>query len=369
MALSLRRRIALEISRSLNKDIIREHPLRTVFWESTLRCNLRCRHCGSDCKVASQTPDMPFEDLEPVLDSIARKCSPEKVFFIISGGEPLMRPDLEDCGRRLMERGFPWGMVTNGYALTPARLVSLVKAGLRSISVSLDGMMDDHDWMRGRDGSFERASAAIKTICDFNAKLPVEHRLGFDAITCVNSRNITHLDEIKEHLLSLGARQWRIFPIIPMGRAKDDPEMRLTAGQTREVLDFIVRTKKEGRMAVNYACEDFLGNYEGSARDNFFLCNAGISVASVLIDGSVSACTSIRSDYHQGNIYHEDFMEIWEKRFEKYRDHSWMKTGICAECRYFRYCQGNGMHLRDGEGRLIQCNLMKVEGKKYSDLL
>ena len=125
-------------------------------------------------------------------------------------------------------------------------------------------------------------------------------------------------------------------------------------------MEFIKATRKEGRIIASYGCEGFLGNYEGEVRDHFFFCNAGVSVAGVLSDGSISACTSIRSDYHQGNIYKDDFMEVWEKRFQPYRDHSWMKTGECADCKYWKYCRGNGMHLRDADGKLIVCHLRRI---------
>ena len=361
MSLSLRQRIALEINRSLTKEDIREHRLQAVFWESTLRCNLHCRHCGSDCKAAAAAPDMPFKDFSKVLESISERYDPHTVLVIVSGGEPLMRRDLEYCGEQMYLMGFPWGLVTNGYALTLERFRNMVGSGLRAISVSIDGLEEDHDWMRGRQTSFRRASDAIRMICEHNASVPEQFRLGFDAITCVNARNISRLEELKEHLISLGADAWRLFTIVPMGRAKDDPELQLTGEQVRQVMDFIVRTRKEGRIRCNYACEGFLGEYEGIARDRLFMCDAGVSVGSVLIDGSISACTSIRSDYHQGNIYKDDFIDVWENRFQQYRDHGWMKTGECASCRYWRYCRGSGMHLRNSDGSLIQCNLRKME--------
>ena len=113
--LTLRRKVALELNRHLNDKIKQEHSLRQLFWECTLRCNLNCRHCGSDCKKTSGTSDMPLADFLKVLDSITKKYDPHKVFVIISGGEPLMRQDLEECGLAIYKKGFPWGMVTNGY--------------------------------------------------------------------------------------------------------------------------------------------------------------------------------------------------------------------------------------------------------------
>ena len=105
----------------------------------------------------------------------------------------------------------------------------------------------------------------------------------------------------------------------------------------------------------------FLGNYEAEVRDTFFACRAGISVGSVLIDGAISACPSIRADYHQGNIYENDFMEVWNHRFKPYRDREWMKKDECADCKYFRFCKGNGMHLRDENGDLLFCHLKRLQ--------
>lgn len=61
-------------------------------------------------------------------------------------------------------------------------------------------------------------------------------------------------------------------------------------------------------------------------------------------DGSISACTSIRGKHIQGNIYQDDFMSVWESRFEKYRDRAWAKKGACKSCKMWSFCQGNGMH-------------------------
>ena len=109
--LTPRRWLALEIFRRMKHERVEEHPLRQLFWECTLRCNVRCRHCGSDCKSSPATPDMPLQDFLKVLDSIATHTNPHDVFVIISGGEPTVREDLETCGKEISRRGYPWGMV------------------------------------------------------------------------------------------------------------------------------------------------------------------------------------------------------------------------------------------------------------------
>lgn len=352
--LSFRRKIALELSRKMQNDLIESHPLKQLFWECTLRCNLHCRHCGSDCKTLANYPDMPLQDFAGVLDDIASKVNPHEVFVILTGGEPLMREDLEACGKAIYDKGFPWGIVTNGLYLTEERFHSLLNAGMHSATVSLDGLEEDHNWMRGNTSSFYRASQAIEMM---------NEAVGFtsDVVTCVNKRNCTHLDELKEYLISLGTESWRLFTVFPTGRAAINTDLQLNSEELRNLMDFIVRTRKEGKIKASYGCEGFLGNYEGDVRDTFFLCRAGITVGSVLIDGSISSCPSIRADYHQGNIYQDNFMDVWESKFLPYRNREWMQKDECADCKYFRYCRGNGMHLRNGNGKLMFCHLKRLQ--------
>ena len=122
----------------------------------------------------------------------------------------------------------------------------------------------------------------------------------------------------------------------------------------------IADTRKEGKIAVQYGCEGFLGAYEGDVRNHFFACQAGVTVGSVLADGAISACASIRANYSQGNIYTDNFWEVWNSRFAPYRNREWMRTGECADCSFFRYCKGNGMHLRDENGKLMFCHLKRL---------
>ena len=352
--LTLRHRIGLEIARKLNNDLLKEHPLKQLFWECTLCCNLHCRHCGSDCKKIAGHPDMPKEDFLKVLDSVAASTDPHQVFVIITGGEPLMREDLEECGKAIYDKGFPWGMVTNGLYMTRERFRRLLASGLHTATVSLDGFAADHNWMRGNPQSFERAVEAIKMMAE-------EPGFVFDVVTCVNKHSYMRLEEMKEFLLSLGVKRWRLFTVFPVGRAAKDPELQLSNRDFRGVMEFIKRTRKEGRIKTAYGCEGFLGNYEGDVRDHFFHCQAGVSVGTVLVDGAISACPSIRADYHQGNIYKDDFMEVWNNKYQPYRDREWMRKGECADCEFFRYCKGNGMHLRDGKGDLLFCHYKRLQ--------
>lgn len=350
--ISIKQALGLDVFNGLVKLQARRHELRQLFWECTQRCNMKCRHCGSDCKFSSDHKDMPFEDFEKVLVRLCEVYNPNDILIIVSGGEPLMREDIVDVGGRISTLGYPWGMVSNGRLMSDTMIRNLVGAGMKAVSISLDGLEEEHNWMRGNKESFRYASHAIETL----AGQPV----AFDVVTCVYGRNFTQLDRIREHLIGMGVRQWRLLTVFPVGRAASDPELQLSHDQKRALMDFIVATRKEGRIKASFGCEGFLGGYEMKVRDHFFTCQAGISVASVRIDGAISACTSVRADYDQGNIYSDDFVDVWENRFADMRDRGWARTGDCAKCRYWKWCHGDGLHLRDSEGRLLQCTMREL---------
>ena len=352
--LGLRKRLGLELFAQLYKHTVEEHPLRTLFWECTLRCNLNCRHCGSDCRAEATVPDMPLEDFLRVVDEqITPHVDPHKMMIVISGGEVLVRKDLERAGLELYRRGYPWGIVTNALALTPERFESLLRAGLHSISVSFDGFEEQHNYIRRNPHSYERALAALRMIA-------ADGTVAYDAVTCVTGALVLRLEEMKELLIANGIKHWRIFTIFPVGRAADDPTLRLTDEQFREVMEFIRRTRREGRIDLSYACEGFLGGYETEVRDSFYYCSAGVTTASIRVDGALSGCTSIRSNFNQGNIYRDNFWEVWSNRYEPFRNREWARRDECGDCRMFRYCQGGGMHLRDEEGKLLMCHYKRL---------
>ncbi len=351
--LTFKKKVALELFRQIRKNRTKIHDLHTLFWECTLRCNLSCKHCGSDCRVVANQPDMPVEDFLKVVDEITPYVEPNKVMVVFTGGEALSRKDLEVCGLELYKRGFPWGVVSNGMYMTRKRLDSLLASGLHSATISLDGFEEEHNWMRGHPKSFENAVHAISMLAE-------EKEIVWDVVTCVNRKNIDDLPEFKEFLLHLGTKRWRIFTIFPVGRAAQHPEFQLNDEEFTRVLDFIRDTRREGRIRLDYGCEGFLGNYEMEVRDHFFQCNAGIDTASVLADGAISGCPSIRANFHQGNIYRDRFIDVWNHGFGKYRDRNWARKGQCADCKMFRYCEGNGMHLYDDNNNLLVCHYNRI---------
>lgn len=350
---SLQHNLKLMVRSQQNEKRKHRRVLTQLFWECTLRCNLSCIHCGSDCRaVEKDRGEMPLADFVKVLDDVRKNINPKWLLVVTTGGEPLLRKDILEVGREITRRGFIWGMVSNGLMLTHTRLNELIDAGLKTIAVSLDGFANDHNWMRGSSKSFAAVESAIEAL--------VDRKITWDIITCANHRNLASLPALKEWLIAKGVRKWRIFTIFPAGRALDHDELHLNGQELHQLMDFIVETRREGRIKLSYSCEGFMGEYENRIRDHQFFCQAGINVASVRYDGAVSGCLSIRSDFNQGNIYEKPFSEIWKEGFEQFRNREWMRTGICEDCKFWRYCEGNGMHLRDSNGALTLCNLAKM---------
>lgn len=300
---------------------------------------------------------MPLNDFINALKTIPPKEKVKNFHVVLTGGEPLLRPDIEETGRQLCANGCHWGMVSNGYFYTAEKQKKLLQAGMESLTISLDGLKESHDWMRGKNGSYNHAIEAISLAAK-------EKRLSFDVVTCVNKRNIGELSEIYDSLNGLGVRQWRIFTIIPIGRAKNEPDLHLSNTQFVELMEFI-KTKREQQnqqMRVTFSCEGYLGRYECKVRNMPFFCHAGINIASVLIDGRISACPNIDRDrFSQGNIYTDNFFEVWNNRFEPFRNRNWAKKGKCKDCKVFNLCLGNGMHNWHGScDEVLNCHYRKT---------
>ncbi len=333
----------------------RVHPLRYLFLEVTSRCNLRCRHCGSDCDRTPREGELTTGEWLAVVDRIADGFDPRSLVLVITGGEPLCRPDLDDILARIQARGLAWGMVTNGQALGPAALQHLLGRGLRSLTVSLDGLRTTHDALRGGPGAFDRAIRAIRAAAEAHARgaLPFT-----DVVTCAHPANLDELLAVRALLEATGVPAWRLFPIFPRGRARQNEDLLLAPAQLRALLEFVAasRRRRTGTLRVDLSCEGYLPPaVDRAVRDEPYFCRAGVSVASVLCDGAIGACPSVSRALVQGNVRTDDLVEVWERRFAPHRDRAWMRTGACAACADFGRCLGNSLHLWDAETGTIGC--------------
>jgi radical SAM enzyme (rSAM/lipoprotein system) len=337
------RSIVHPLYKSLETDI---HPLRYLFIEITQKCNLHCRHCGSDCTKDARLPELTTKQWSDFFEKLAADFSPEDLVLVITGGEPFCAPAFPSLLAKISSLGLRWGMVTNGYALTPGNIREILRHRISSITVSVDGLEISHDWLRGRKGSFARAEAGLRRLA--SAGIPF-----LDVVTCVHPGNLRELDDIKALLVSLGVKHWRLFSIFPKGRAAANRELLLGAEDTRRMLDWIARQRKatpRDRISINFSCEGYLPKeIDEKVRDEPYFCRAGINIGSVLCDGSISACPNISRSLVQGNILTDDFRKVWEEKFEPFRNRDWMRKGPCKTCPEWKRCRGNSMHLWDDE--------------------
>lgn len=342
----LRRRL-LPVHQGLERRL---HELCYLFFEITQRCNLSCRHCGSDCTCDLTQPDLPQAEVLRVLEGVRRRHDPSGVTVALAGGEPLVYPGFFELATAVTALGFPWGMVTNGWALDEAAVERARRASMRTVTVSYDGPRALHDWLRGRPGSHERAARALAAL----ARAPWLEAL--DVVTCVHPRNLAHLDETRAQLTALGVPRMRVATIAPIGRAEHDGELALAPEQLRGLLAWIADRRGTPGTAVTFSEAGYVGVCDGAVRDHPYFCRAGVNVAGIMVDGTILACPNIDRRLGQGNIATDDFCEVWEKGYGPLRDRSWMRTADCENCGEWRHCQGHALHLWDPDaGRTRVC--------------
>lgn len=341
---------------AFREDELRPHPrLHSLFFELTDKCNERCRHCGSRCMDEPGTGRIPGEeaerpDMQPdewmrVLDEVKEDFDLTHTRLCITGGEPLLYPGFKEVLEYAHRLGYRWGMTSNGTLIDGEWAHFLADAGMKTISVSIDGLEATHDRFRQTPGGYAGAMQGIAALLRENA---FEH---VQITTVVHHGNIDELDELYDICLKTGVRSWRVINIEPIGRAKDDPSLMLTDDELIRMFSFIENKRKDldTKITVTYGCSHFLGpKHERESRKWYFLCNAGVYTASITHTGDCVACLDIprRPELVQGNVREGRFSDIWYNGYEIFRN-DYRKKGKCAHCRYYRYCAGDSFHTWD----------------------
>jgi radical SAM protein with 4Fe4S-binding SPASM domain len=158
-------------------------------------------------------------------------------------------------------------------------------------------------------------------------------------------------------LMDLGVGAWRLFTISPIGRAREQEALQLSPEGFRELMARVEDFRRQGGLPVEYSESGFLGIHECRVRKEPFFCRAGINIAGIMADGDILACPNIDRAYAQGNLRKDTFMDVWEGRYQVFRDRRWMRSGPCVGCSQWRACQGNSFHLREpGQGPTRLCH-------------
>ncbi len=318
--------------------------LHYLFLELTLRCNEKCIHCGSRCGEV-RSDELTTEQYKYFLDEIKRDFGTEGFMLCVTGGEPLLRKDFFEIMGYANQLGFRWGMTTNATLIDDNVAERLRECGMRTVSVSIDGLRETHDAFRRTQGGYHKAMRGIKALISNGGFQHVQ------VTTVVHRQNIGELEMIYRSLEDVDIDSWRIMNIEPIGRAQDFPELMLHKQDYLDLFQFM-KEKRSNEIPVTYGCSHFLGlEYEREVRDWYFLCNAGIYTASIMANGDIGACLDIdrRPELIYGNILKDNFKEVWENSFAEYRRNRYEDNEKCRGCREREFCGGGAFHSWDFE--------------------
>ena len=316
--------------------------LRKLFFELTLQCNERCFHCGSSC-TAARGDELSRDEWIRIIDEVKADFGTSRIQLCITGGEPLLNRDFFDIMGHAHEQGFRWGMTSNATLITPEVAQRLASVGMGTISVSIDGLRDTHDELRGLRGGYDRAMAGIQNLIDVGAFHAIQ------VTTVVNHGNIGQLDELFAIMDGLDIDSWRVINLEPIGRALLRPDLMLTPDDYRRLFEFS-REKRRAGYPLEYGCSHYLGlDYEAEVREWYWLCNAGVYTASIMANGDIGACLDIERgpETIQGNIRTERLRDVWERRFELFRRDLSELNPTCRACEHARFCRGDAHHSWD----------------------
>ncbi len=334
---------------------------RLVFWETTAGCNLRCIHCRR-IEVADQlTPqDLSTREAFHLIDQIAAEGSP---VFVLSGGEPLMRPDIFEIAHYATDAGLPVALATNG-TLIDAGVAGQIKAsGVKRVSISFDGAdAPTHDAFRSLVGSFEAAVRGFQALRAVG--LPVQIN------TTVAKHNQSQLEAVLALAKNLGAVALHLFLLVPVGCGVEIADDQMVSAEDYErILNWLYDTERaEPDLQLKATCAPHYfrvmrqrraaenrqgirqdlpashqrqvhGHPHGQMHAATKGCLAGTGVCFVSHRGQVFPCGYLPVE--AGNVREQTFGAIWQDSslFAEMRDPD-LLTGKCGACQFKTLCSG-----------------------------
>ena len=316
---------------------------KLIAWEITRSCNLDCIHCRAGASRGPYKNELTTEEIFRIMQEIKEVGNP---IIILTGGEPLLRPDVFDIASKAVEFGFKPVLATNGTLITEEIAEKIKKCGIARVSISLDGSTAEaHDNFRKMQGAFEGALKGIHILK--KAGIP------FQINTTVTKTNLDEIPKVHELAKKLGAVAHHIFVLVPVGRGKDIKES-LTPEEYEEVLNWFYEQRDKSNLQLKATCaptyyrilrerakaEGKKVNFETFGLDAVTRgCLAGIGFCFISHVGIVQTCGYL--EIPCGDLRKQSFKEIWENSevFNNLRDFKKYK-GKCGRCEYIRVCGG-----------------------------
>ncbi|MEW6364539.1 MAG: radical SAM protein [Acidobacteriota bacterium] len=316
---------------------------QAAVWETTLACDMRCRHCGSYAgrARAEELPTRVTLDLCDQLIDIG--CSR----VILSGGETFLREDWEEIATRLLRGRCEVGIISNGLMLGTGsalldRLTSVrLESGEITVGISLDGLEETHDSIRGMPGSFRAALRAVDLL--------MERSIAVVVLTTVNRMNLLDLLPLRDEVIyPRRPYAWQVQTSNYYGRMRAHPEWVLADEDYMELAEILAESRRLRRSEPRTDPADCIGYYgilEGDLRETPWNgCQAGLRCVGIQSNGNVKGCLSLIDDrFVEGNIRERSLLEIWDTpgafAYNREADPGRLE-GLCAGCEHGRKCHG-----------------------------
>jgi radical SAM protein with 4Fe4S-binding SPASM domain len=307
-----------------------------VAWNLTKRCNLECAHCYISAGP-SETAERELttaECLRIAGEILAVNPAP---LFILSGGEPLLRNDLEDIARYASSHGATVVVGTNGTLLTDERIASLKAAGVTGFAISVDSLdHKHHDNFRHGKGALEATTEAIGRLR--------RHRIDFIVQTTITKGNRGELSRLVAWAAEQGAVSFNAYFLVPTGRGARLSD--LTAAEYESVLaELVVEHQRYlGRMLVRSKCAPhFMRHVHQAAPESPILnyetrCPCGTQYCRITPEGKLTPCPYLPES--AGDLRQEEFGSVWGDSALFRRIRSGKLGGKCGSCEYREMCGG-----------------------------
>ena len=309
-------------------------------WEVTLQCDLACRHCGS--RAGRERPgELNTAEALDLVHQVA-ELGVREVTLI--GGEAYLRDDWLELVAAIRAAGMDCTMTTGGRGMTRERASAAAAAGIRSVSVSVDGLEAAHDRLRGVTGSYRSALAALDNLREAGVLIA--------ANTQINRLSLPDLPALQETLIAAGIRGWQVMLTVAMGRAADWPELLLQPYELLELFPVLARMKHRALEAGTPLWPGnnigYFGPHESLLRAEFpaghmNACGAGCSTLGIEADGAIKGCPSLETDpWTGGNIRDAPLRTIWERSSALRSRRDWTHDelwGFCRGCYYADTCR------------------------------
>jgi len=300
-------------------------------WNVTRECNLNCSHCYINATDRKLENELTTEEGKRLIDQI---CEVSKPLLVLSGGEPLLRPDVYELIEYGSSKGLKMGLGSNGSLIDDTVAKKLKKAGITTVSISIDShIAAQHDDFRGVIGSWEKAVNAIKVLRANNILVQVNTTLTHD--------NYDQIDDIMSFSENIGVENFHLFFLVPTGRGIKIDDISPQKYENMITNTFAKVSKH--RLNVRPSCApQFMRIAQGMGLDMrqwIRGCIAGMYYCRIYSNGDITPCPYL--PVKVGNVREESFKEIWKNAdmFKALRDTSTL-TGKCGECDYKTLCGG-----------------------------